>query len=747
MGQTGAIGTWKTHHPYNSSGSSAMGKGELYSASSLSIFKIDLSNFNITTYSKSNGLSDVGISQIGLDSINNILVIVYTNSNIDVIKNGKVVNIPDIKNKIIVGEKKINQIFINKSIAYLSAGFGIVKLDLIKEEISDTYFPGNGLVTNVVNACWADDNNLFAATEQGVFQGKIQVGTNLANFADWKAFDAIDGIPSDNSSAISGYKGAVFAAIDQIIYQFDGTDWSIFENGIDWKTTSLNESEGKLLMCQWQYAGNDLVGARIKAYTNGNFVTYNGNSQLQRPVYASIDKSGKLWYSDLFAGLNFTDGVGNFPYIPNGPNAESVAKMDVLNGTVYAGAYPLIDRWDPNFNRNGFYSVTNYNWKNYSSYSYPPLQNYFDIAAVKGVTAENKVLFGAFNFGLLEFNPADETMTVIEKAGTNAQKFSITGFAEDKNGNIWMSNAYSNTPLVCRKAGGALIPISNSVMNTRLLRGITVDDNNQIWMVSNASGLIVYDPANTLDELSDDRVINFTTASGGGGLHTNLVNCVINDLEGEIWIGTSEGISVVRCPYAVFDRQCDAERICIPRGDTSNFCNYLLEDENVKVILVDPANRKWVGTDNGLFLISADGLKTINYFNIDNSPLISNKIKSLAFEPNSGDLYIGTDKGIESYRTDATLTEEGKGTVFVYPNPVREDYTGPIAVKGLPNNAEVKITDIKGNLVYQTTANGGQAIWDGLLLNGERAATGVYLVFAIDGTAKEKAVTKFVLIH
>ena len=146
-------------------------------------------------------------------------------------------------------------------------------------------------------------------------------------------------------------------------------------------------------------------------------------------------------------------------------------------------------------------------------------------------------------------------------------------------------------------------------------------------------------------------------------------------------------------------------------------------------------------------MISADGLKTISYFNVDNSPLISNKIRSLAFEPNSGDLYIGTDKGIISYRTDATLTEAGKAEVFVYPNPVRPDYQGPIAVKGLPNNAEVKITDINGSLVYQTTANGGQAIWDGNLLSGERAATGVYLVFALDGTGKEKAITKFVLIH
>lgn len=745
--QNSVIGSWKTHHPYSISSSLAMGKSEIYSASLMSVFKMDLDNFSITTYSKSNGLSDVGVSKIGFDSINNILVIAYNNSNLDIIKNGRVINLPDIKNKIIVGDKKINHIFVHNGIAYLSAGFGLLKLDLIKEEISDTYYPGNGLSTNNVLATWANEMEIFAATSQGVFQGKIEAGTNLANFADWKAFNLIDGIPNNEAAAIAQYKGEMYASIGSTIYQFDGTTWNVFFSEANWNTISLNESEGKLLICQWFYNGSNVQTARVKAFSNGNFVNYNGNSQLQRPVFSAIDKAGRVWYSDLFTGLNFTDGVGNFPYIPNGPNSESVGKMDVLNGTLYAGGAAITERWDPGYFRSGFYSAQNYNWKNYSAFSYPAIQNYLDLASVKGLPSENKVLFGAFNYGLIEFNPADETSVIRERPSTSSQKFSVTAFASDNSGNTWMTNAYSNAPLVCRKTDGSLIPISNNTMNTRLLKGIAVDDNNQIWMVNNGNGLIVYDPANTPDDLVDDRIITYTTSAGAGGLHTNAVTCIAKDLEGDMWLGTEEGITVVRCAYAVFDRQCDADRICIPRGDTSNFCNYLLEDENVKVILVDPANRKWVGTNNGLFLISADGLKTISYFNVDNSPLISNKIRSLAFEPNSGDLYIGTDKGIISYRTDATLTEAGKGEVFVYPNPVRPDYQGPIAVKGLPNNAEVKITDINGSLVYQTTANGGQAIWDGNLLSGERAATGVYLVFALDGTGKEKAITKFVLIH
>jgi hypothetical protein len=85
--------------------------------------------------------------------------------------------------------------------------------------------------------------------------------------------------------------------------------------------------------------------------------------------------------------------------------------------------------------------------------------------------------------------------------------------------------------------------------------------------------------------------------------------------------------------------------------------------------------------------------------------------------------------------------------VYVYPNPVRETYDGPIVISGLIENTDVRITDISGDLVYQTKSLGGQAIWDGLNQNKQRCKTGVYLVFMTDTTGEKTKITKLLFIH
>ena len=746
-GQTSVIGSWRTHHSYVIANGLALDKNQVFCNSPYAFFSVQFDNGEINTFSKSNGLSDAGIATIGKDTANDILVVVYNNSNIDIIKNGKIINLPDIKNKSITGDKSVYNIFTTNGVAYLSAGFGLVKLDLIKEEISDTYYPGGG-TTNKVNVSWVNASSIFCATENGVFKGDIAPGINLSNPADWTAFDISDGIPSTSSSAVCIYKNQTYAAVGNTIYNFDGTDWQPFYSENNWQTKFLNIGNDKMVFSQWKYSGSDVVEARIVLFNGTNFEKIDGSAILQRPTSVAIDNQNRVWYADLYVGLNYFNNGNTTSILPNGPYAETVGKIDAMNGSIYAASAPIITRWDPLFNGVGLYTAKDYFWETFRSNNIPELNGLFDIGTVKTIPSENKVLYGAFYHGLIEFDPATHSVQVIEKAVNTANnKFTVTGFAEDNQGNIWMSNAYTTAPIAVRKPGGIITGYTNTLLNNKLIKDIAIDDNNQLWLVNNGAGLVVYNTNNTIDDPSDDLAVTYTTSIGAGGLHTNAVTCVVRDAEGEMWIGTEEGITIVRCTFAVLDRQCDAERICVPRGDTSNFCDYLLEDENIRCILVDPANRKWIGTNNGLFLISADGLKTIHYFNEDNSPLISNKIKSLAFESNSGDLYIGTEIGIQSYRTDATLTSNNDAKPFVYPNPVREDCDGPIAIKNLPNNAQVKITTVSGKLVYETVALGGQAIWDGKLLSGEKAASGVYLVLAVDDTGKEKAVTKFVLIH
>ena len=219
------------------------------------------------------------------------------------------------------------------------------------------------------------------------------------------------------------------------------------------------------------------------------------------------------------------------------------------------------------------------------------------------------------------------------------------------------------------------------------------------------------------------------------------------DLDGEIWVGTDKGVAVFYTPENVFSgSDFDAQQILV---DQDGFIQPLLESEIVTAIAVDGANKKWIGTQRaGVFYMSADGTQQLAHFTTEDTPLFSNTINCISINQLTGEVYFGTDKGIVSYKGLAT---EGNDiyadTVLVYPNPVNENYNGYIAIKGLVANADVKITDIAGNLIYQTTAEGGQAVWNGKNFSDERAKTGVYLVFSSNEDGTEKMVSKIMFIH
>jgi ligand-binding sensor domain-containing protein len=185
----------------------------------------------------------------------------------------------------------------------------------------------------------------------------------------------------------------------------------------------------------------------------------------------------------------------------------------------------------------------------------------------------------------------------------------------------------------------------------------------------------------------------------------------------------------------------------IPIVQQDNFAGFLFQDEQVICMAVDGANRKWVGTRNGLWLISSDGEKVITQFTKDNSPLLANEISSLAIHPVTGEVFVGTSAGICSFRGTATDGADKASSVLVFPNPVPPGYSGTIGIRGLANNALVRITEQDGRLVYQTRAQGGQATWNGKDQKGNRPSSGVYLVFASDEQNVERIVSKIFFIR
>jgi ligand-binding sensor domain-containing protein len=324
--------------------------------------------------------------------------------------------------------------------------------------------------------------------------------------------------------------------------------------------------------------------------------------------------------------------------------------------------------------------------------------------------------------------------------------YRVGGMAFDNSNNLWISNFAGSNNFLVKKADGNWrsfrVPF---LVQDNMVGAVLIDDADQKWIqVPQGNGLFCYNHGASIDNTGDDRWKWFQTGRGSGNLPSNMVNCMAKDKDGFIWLGTDKGIAIIQCPGDVFTGNgCEAFQ---PVVQQDNFAGLLFENEDVRSIAVDAANRKWIGTRNGVWLISADGEKVLERFTADNSPLLSNNIIRIAIDPASGEVYFSTFNGICSYRGSATETSENADKVIVFPSPVPAGYGGTIGIRGLPENAIVKIVELNGRLVYQTRSLGGQAVWNGRDYRNQRVASGVYLVLAKDEFGTEKQVGKIVFI-
>ena len=276
--------------------------------------------------------------------------------------------------------------------------------------------------------------------------------------------------------------------------------------------------------------------------------------------------------------------------------------------------------------------------------------------------------------------------------------------------------------------------------------GVKCTRDGYIWvLLPRGGGIMVYDtnetPANTSDD--DWRFLN--TNENYGGLPSNYVYCIEEDLDGEIWLGTGSGPAIFYGSESLFndDENTTASQILIQQD--GNY-QYLLETEAITSIKFDGGNRKWIGTKgSGIYVLSNDGLSIEHQFSTDNSPIPDDNILDIAINHSNGEAFVATARGLISYLGEATNWDKEMENIFVFPNPVDEFHNGPITIDGLAYQCTVHIADAAGRLIAEEQSMGGRAIWDGLLDDGTPAPYGVYMVFAIDGNGDKTASTKFAI--
>jgi len=724
--QAPPIGNWRVHHSY--AGTIEVVKGDkIYTATSQAIFSTNNTG-QFEYYNKLTGLAEASIANICWDNETEQLVVAYTNNNIDVIKGGLVKNIYDLVRTSRI--QKINSIYCEKGLAYVNTKIGIVVIDLLKYEIKESWVLGSNGNTLEVFSLTKGTNNWYAATQNGIYTASVS-NLNIADAKSWtniypavndKPVKKLSSTPSGliiekNDSLIliqpAATSALFFKASEQI------KSWQFYEQKITIATTDKQTSK-----------------ARVHQLTIGNAtaLVFEQPALLINPN-ACIFSNGTIWISDEVTGLIKLDPSSSsfIKIIPDGPGGQiSTALLATSTGILAAsnakkGLMVFENgKWQP---QNGLDSVTGV-----QSIAINHLDNSIWLSTAQMGVAKwqnNKVQL---------FNPRNSSLI-----GTINNTCFTTGVKADSKGNTWVSNTGTTISLHVYQADGKWTGFANPFGITDA-GTLEIDDAGQIWCVTkNANGLLVYNPGNSFTSSADDKWKQYKAGTGAGNLPSNQINCTAKDKNGFIWVGTDRGIGIIQCIENIFTpASCDA---LLPVVQQDRFAGLLFKDENVQTIAVDGADRKWVGTKNGVWLISATGEKIIYRFSTSNSPLPGNDVSKISIDPLTGEVFIATNSGLCSFRSTATEAVTAQQKVLVFPNPVPPGYNGSIAIRGLTNNALVKITNLYGALIYQTRALGGQAIWDGKNINGTKVASGVYLVICRDDSGTEKIATKITIVQ
>ena len=737
------IGNWREHLNYQNCIQVVKGD-QIYCATNSNLFSID-NNGEISRYSKTNGLNDVGVNAIGWDDQSQQLIIAYKNSNTDLLKGSIVKNISAIAQSKIVGNKTINQIFCKNGIAYLSSGLGIILVDLNKYEIKDTWIIGNtGNQVNVNNTV-ADNTFFYSATNEGLKRAPFN-GTNLANYTSWTLLSGVNGLSVGPIQFTGIINNQLLVTKNDSAFILSNNSWRLLYADTSWQLINATISSDKLHLCQKNKNG----GSRV-IVLNANALIEKNLSQsgiISQPRSAITDNNS-VWVADQFGGLSqFTNAVNRF--IPNGPIGVANGEFAISKSNLFVSAGSVNTAWNYLFNRNGIYNYTNGIWSSKGAFNTPQLDSTLDFISIAIDPINESLWAGSYGGGLVQISANENLIfkqknSSLEPAIGDPKSYRVSGLAFDNNNHLWISNYGAPQALKLKKSDGNwksfTIPFT---LTENAVAQIVHDDYDQLWIVSpKNNGLICYQHGKNIDNTNDDQWRLFKQGIGNGNLPSNNVLCIAKDKNNTIWVGTDDGIAIINCTNDVFGSgRCDA---ILPILQQDQFAGYLFKGEQVQCMAIDGANRKWVGTQNGAWMLSSDGKRMIQHFTAANSPLLSNDVKKIGIDPISGEVFFATFNGICSYRSTAIEAEEKLNNVLVYPNPVPGGYEGTIAIKGLTENAIVKITELNGRLVFQTRSLGGQAVWNGKNYNGSKVASGLYLVFIKNDNGEEKLVTKIII--
>ena len=728
------LGSWRIHTSLLEAKAVAIVDEKVYCGTSGGLFYLDKDEYSLNRLTKLDGFSEVDISAMKYSKNADVLIIGYENGTIDLLKKNTIYTISDIKNSTKTGSKRINHIGFYKNNAILSCDFGAVMLNLDKNEIKESYLNiGTGGTSPQVFTSAVKDDSIFLATSEGILAASFSKSSNLMDFKRWKKIVIFDSLNTKKITTLAILDGSLYAGINSNgVYSNYKGYWEKMYTvpGIIDQLASISSHVIALSAYSVQKISKGII-ERIEV-----------NTALPRDIIQ--DSDGSIWIADFANSLVKYKDSESQSYFPNSPFSNNIFsfynygdKMVAMSGGHDYGMTPL--------NRiKGLYEFDGI-WKNYipGRDGFPYISDVTDAA----YDPASKIMYiGTQNAGLVVADRVKNQYTILDDQSTtcpitrsslyeNYNNFRIPGLYFDKPKNeLWICNPLGldidlNKPTIHKMRNGFNCEsFTFEGIENRYPIQLLIDDGNNKW-VRLHSGILVFNESKK-NSGGKPTYLRLTDGKGSGNLSTVKVNCITKDKKGDIWLGTDKGVNVFYNPGAILPKSMDASYPIFQNRP-------LLFDQIIICMDVDGGNRKWIGTSNGLYLFSPEGTEVLHYFSTKNTPLPSNNIVSIKVNQVTGEVFIGTEYGIISYREPATSGQDSPSEIAIFPNPIKSDFSGLVGFSNLVTNSIVKITDMSGKLVYETKANGGTASWNGRDYNGKMIAAGVYVVLVAkdDGEA------------
>ncbi len=715
------IGEWRTHISYASIEHITHSSQKIFGASRHGLVVFDKTENSLSTLTKLNGLTTVGISALAYHESTQQLLIAYEDGRFDVVKENTITPFSPTQTSTLTGSKKINHITTHQGLAYLSTDYGILIFDLTRSNLKETWRDlGRNGSTLKINATTFFGDSIYAATAKGIIAGRLS--DNLLDYANWKREDSNDF--DAEVLQIATFNNAVYATLNNLgIYKNSQSSWILQDVFQGSSFTNLIASTSSLFI---------LAENKIWTLNNSDILEQIESPLLTKPQTVTKISTNEVWIGDGTNGL-VSNVTGSFSsYLPNGPRAANSIRLVLINGQLVALSGGFTVARQPNRLPGYIDFFDRGSW----STSQSVMEDLTDIAS----TSENKFTISSFGFGIEERNEQgalalfDETNSTLINTNSPTRSVNVTALAYSPEGS-WVANYGAASSLHLLTTTAVWEAFSFPINSAQYPLDLAIDFSGNIWMVLDplqGGGLLVFNKLS-----GESRYL--TDAPGAGGLPSRNVRSITVDRTGSVWIGTDRGVAYFLSGTNFFGTSVNAIRPIFEN-------RFLLQEDRITALAIDGGNRKWMGTERGVWLFNATGEELIQNFTIENSPLLANGIQSIKVDPTSGEVFFATTEGIISYRSNATVATSAPYTVKIFPNPVTQNFRGEVGINGLPIDAVVKITDIRGKLVWQTQANGGSTSWNVMDYTGKKVSTGMYIVFCATADGNERTVGKIAVV-